>query len=202
LIARSVRGRARGVGTGAVALGVCLLACGEPHRLHDRSQEPVDADVAALPIDSGREVELDPGAGVGVSVEYLGGGLWEITTACDTATSDVVCRFDVLASIDPGAPGATTMTDATGVDLESDDEVDASDPFSLELLFVTSDDLDGVTFMTAPGATVRVSALLYDPGGDPRFDWVNDPRLIDWVGSGVLQQGAPSNPVDLVPDQP
>ena len=51
----------------------------------------------------------------------------------------------------------------------------------------TGEDTDGFGFTTSPGATVRVSALLYDPG----FGWSDDAELAarfeteDWVGRTV-----------------
>jgi len=69
-------------------------------------------------------------------------------------------------------------------------------------LVVTEDDLDGMTFRASPGAAVRVSVLLYDPLIDSQFDWTDDPRLLSWVGHGAVNWGAPSNPIDLTPDQP
>ena len=66
----------------------------------------------------------------------------------------------------------------------------------------TGDGTDGFGFTTSPGATVRVSALLYDPGYGSWFDWSDDPRFISWVGHGAVHRGAPTNPVDLAPDRP
>jgi hypothetical protein len=193
---------------GAAALVACgalgvQLGCVEPdsggHYRHGAS-EPID--VAGAQIDSGGQVELDPGMGVGVGVEYAGGGAWQIATACDTALSDAVCHFDVVLSELQSASAADGITAAAGVALEAEDQLSQPDPFSLELDFVTGSDLDGATFSTTPGATVRVAALLYDPIYDSALDWVADPRFIYWVGAGALQTGAPTDPVDLTPDQP
>jgi hypothetical protein len=89
-----------------------------------------------------------------------------------------------------------------GVDLEAQDDLFAPDPLALEMAFVTGEDLDGATFSADAGASLRVSALLYDPQLDSRFDWTDDPRLLSWVGHGAVNWGAPTNPVDLTPDQP
>jgi len=138
-------------------------------------------------------------AGVGVAVGYAGAGRWQLTTACDTVQTNDVCRFDVLVSSDASGE---ELSDGEGIDLEAEDEISVPDPFALELLVVTEDDLDGMTFRASPGAAVRVSVLLYDPLIDSQFDWTDDPRLLSWVGHGAVNWGAPSNPIDLTPDQP
>lgn len=163
--------------------------------------DPADAreQVAEQVIDAGGAVELEPGAGVGVAVAYLGAGRWQVTTACDTVQTGEVCRFDVLIT---GDESRAQLSDAEGVDLEAQDDLFAPDPLALEMAFVTGEDLDGATFSADAGASLRVSALLYDPQLDSRFDWTDDPRLLSWVGHGAVNWGAPTNPVDLTPDQP
>ncbi len=155
--------------------------------------------VVELAIDAGQRVELEPGSGVGVAVEYTGDGRWSLTTVCDTALSDESCTFDVLVSSDGSSAGITGLE---GAELEASDALYAPDAFALKLEVVTDDDRDGVSFVTSPGATVRVSALLYDPTVDSRFDWSDDPRIISWVGRGAAHFGAPTNPIDLTPDRP
>jgi hypothetical protein len=146
-------------------------------------------------IDAGGAVELDPGAGVGVAIAYAGAGRWQVTTACDTTQTHEACQFDVLVSSDGSGE---ELSDGAGVDLEGDDQLSVLDPFALELAVVTEEDLDGMTFSASPGTAVRVSALLYDP----LSDWADDPRMLSWVGHGAVNWGAPSNPIDLTPDQP
>jgi len=182
------------------ALGV-LAGCVEP----DSGEYPrhgfgAPVDVAGVEIDRGGEIDLDPGQGVGVGIEYAGDGAWSITTACDTALSDAVCHFDVVVRELESAPAG--ITEAVAVGLEMEDRLTQPDPFSLELDVVTGSDLVGATFSAVPGATVRVEALLYDPLYDSALDWVADPRSLYWVGASALQAGAPSDPVDLTPDQP
>lgn len=183
-----------------LALAVACSACVEPDP-YDRygTWPPYGRDVAELTIDSGAGLALDPGQGVGIGVEYAGEGRWAVTTVCDTALSDARCLFDILITSDGSAAG---VDDVTGSDLESDDVLFSPDPFALELDFVTEADVDGATFITSPGATVRLAALLYDPVIDSDSDWASDPRLISWVGSGAIHRGAPTNPVDLTPNRP
>lgn len=183
-------------GYGFVALA---LACVEPDPPHGEDYVEPTQPVERLTIDTGEQLALEPGAGVGVGVEYAGDGQWRLATVCDTALSDESCVFDLLVSSDASDDGITAFE---GVDLEPGDAVLAPDPFALQLEWVTEDDEDALEFRTEPGATVRLSALLYDPIVDSAFDWSDDPRIISWVGGGAVHRGAPSNPVDLTPDRP
>jgi hypothetical protein len=173
-----------------------LSACVEPD--NDGYYEPA-LRVAALTIDTGESVSLEPGSGVGLGVEYDGDGQWWLTLVCDVVSSGSPCLFDVLATSDDSATGISYVE---AVELEADDELLAPDPFAVQLDFLTDADFDGVGFVTTPGATVRLSALLYDPIADSLYDWSDDPRIISWVGSGAVHWGAPTNPVDLTPDRP
>lgn len=180
-------------------VALSCAACVEPDPPHD-GDAAIDSTlgVSALSIDAGGRIELVPGEGIGVGVEYAEGGRWTLTTACDTAVSAVRCTFDLLVSTDDAAG----ITRFEGAQLDEDDRLRAPDPYAVSALFETDVDNDGFGFDTAPGATVRVSALLYDPRADSWFDWSDDPRIISWVGHGAVHRGAPTNPVDLTPDRP
>ena len=176
-------------------LGACVDPEPYPYIERDVARGP---RVAELTIDAGGEVTLEPGQGIGVAVAYAGDGRWSVTTACDTNASGVVCDYDVIVSTDEDAP----ITDSEAVALESDDDLYAPDEFAVRAALTTEADTDGFELQTLPGATVRVSALLYDPGFDGWFDWSDDPRFITWFGHGAVNWGAPTNPVDLAPDRP
>jgi len=179
---------------------VSTSACVEPDPYDGYTiGPPIGAAIAELTIDAGEGLVLDPGEGVGVGVEYAGEGHWTVITVCDTSSSDEPCIFDVLVASDGSAMG---VDDVEGSDLESDDDFFSPDPFAVQLDLVTEADSDLVTFSTSPGATVRLSVLLYDPVVDSGFDWSDDPRVISWVGSGAIHRGAPTNPVDLTPNRP
>jgi hypothetical protein len=195
-----LRGACLGPLTPAVSvLPLLLAACVEPDQPPYRGGdlEP-DPGVAALAIESGGQVQVEPGAGIGVSVEYAEGGRWSITSSCDTSRSGLECQYDILVSTDEDVG----ITDFGTVELEGIDMLMVLDPFALSAELETGADSDGFEFSTAPGATVRVSALLYDPAGGNWLDWSDDPRFISWVGHGAVHRGAPTNPVDLTPDRP
>jgi hypothetical protein len=192
--------RGAGVGPLTAAGSVLLLgACVEPDQppYQGGDLNPVPG-VAALAIDSGGLVQLEPGAGIGVSVEYAEGGRWSITSSCDTSLSGLECQYDILVSTDEDAG----ITGFATVELEGTDMLMVLDPFALSAELETGADSDGFELTTAPGATVRVSALLYDPAEGNWLDWSDDPRFISWVGHGAVHRGAPTNPVDLTPDRP
>lgn len=146
-------------------------------------------------IDVGRELEIDPGQGAGLYIQYSTGGHWQLRTSCDTALTDgtrtnggASCQWDVIVTPED----QRTLVNVVGSDLEADDQVRAfpTDARSYQLLAYTDADLDGFSFDTAPGAGVRVDALLDNGCALP---------YIFWVGDGALHPGAPSNPIDLLP---
>ena len=179
------------------ALG--LVACVEPDvdRYPDDALAPIPG-IVELVIDRGGAVQLDPGQGIAVAVQYREGGAWELTTACDTDVSGQRCDFDIVVSTDE----TSSIEAFDRQNLEDADELSAPDAYAVSAVFDTGADTDGFSFTTSPGATVRVSALLYDPSFDSWFEWSDDPRFISWVGHGALHRGAPTNPVDLTPDRP
>jgi hypothetical protein len=182
-------------GLGALALAACVDPDVDPYL--DDSTQPIPG-VVELGIDRDGQVQLEPGQGIAVAVRYAEGGIWEVATACDTALSGARCDYDIVVSTD----GDASIDSFERQGLESTDDLRAPDAFALAAVLDTGDDTDGFSFTTLPGATVRVSALLYDPGFDSWFEWSDDPRFISWVGDGAVHRGAPTNPVDLRPDRP
>lgn len=176
---------------------LAFVACVAPDPPHGtEAGEAVRPPIAELVIDGGAELVLEPGEGVAVGVEYAGEGRWSVTTSCDTPLTGLSCTYDLIVSTDELSP----ITDYGSETLGADDRLLAPDRFALEASFDTNDELDAFGFTTSPGATVRVSALLYDPEGS--WSWSEDPRIISWVGNGGVHRGAPTNPVDLTPDAP
>jgi hypothetical protein len=135
-------------------------------------------------IDTDQTLTADPGMGTGVFVEYSAGGHWRIWTTCDTSKTGEVCPFDITASTVDGSH-------ITNVQNEGGGSVRVSTATDVELVTQTSTSVDAVTFDAAPGATVEVGYQLEGVGFDPHFFF--------WVGGGVLHQGAPTDPLDLIP---
>jgi hypothetical protein len=175
----------------------CAAACVDPKPGSLAAEAPPELEIARLAIDTGEVLELEPGAGVGVAVEYEGNGFWRVSTSCDTLATGALCEFDVIVH----SAGAAQMVVVDDAELEARDESFFLDPFALEMLLETGDDLDAVRVSTTPGAFLRLTVWLYDPLIDSRFDWTRDPRLISWVGHGAVNWGAPTSPVDLEPTE-
>jgi hypothetical protein len=121
-----------------------------------------------------------------------------VSTVCDTAYSDVPCWFDIV--LDSYSESGIRNIDPEELDVN--DDIYRLDPFAIELDFLTGDGIDGVSFATTPGSTLRVTAALHEAGSDYWGDWHLDPRLVSWVGNGGINWGAPSNPLDLTPATP
>ncbi len=93
-------------------------------------------------IDTGAELELEAGEGVGLLMEYLGDGEWHVRTSCDTLQSGYECGWDVSHLARQG----TTLSDLTGEDLEAGDALARDWDGALHLSWFTGADIDGVTF--------------------------------------------------------
>ena len=151
---------------------------------------PLDTPLE-VSIDPGETITAEPGGGVGMFVQYSEdsqGGHWSVSTACDTNAkpSAPPCAFDVWVNVD----SRTSITNVKGSGLTGRDVIQMQNGGELYFFAETSSNLDGLTFDTEPGATIELYMLL---------DGYEEPRLVYWVGDGVLHQGAPSDPVRFVP---
>lgn len=176
-------------------LTVTLLpACGYGNSRHDRyyddgyydpSPAPPSTVIEQATIDTDQLLDLEPGEGAGAFIEYESGGIYHVTTSCDV-TSGVDCLWDIVVTPLDGAP----VLSASAFDLEQDDSLTFGEVNRLRLIAYTGDDFDGFSFQTEPGAAVEVDALLDDGSAN---------KFLFWVGDGAVHNGAPSNPVDLIP---
>ncbi len=173
--------------------GCALLGCVAPDP--PREAEP---EAAELAIDADAQLELAPGDGVLVGVEYTTGGTWRVSAVCDTAYSDRACSFDIIVD----SQSEDGIVDVDRLDLEDGDRIIQLDLHALELDWVTGSDTDSVSFSSTPGASLRVSVALFDPLASWWGSWDVDPRLLSWVGDGAAHWGAPTDPVDLTPATP
>jgi hypothetical protein len=124
-----------------------------------------------------------PGTGAGAFIEYESGGTYRVTTSCDSQGD---CAWDIVVT----PLGDATLKAASPTKLESSDSLTLGSN-QVQLVAYTGREYDGFTLETDPGAGIRFDALL-DGGVANRF--------IYWIGDGALHNGAPSNPIDLVPD--
>jgi hypothetical protein len=156
-----------------VVLAWLLVGCGYGG---DASEGPYETYPCGSPrqalIDTGAELELDAGKGVGLLMEYLGDGEWRVRTSCDTRRSGYDCDWDILIWAEEG----NTLSDFTGEDLEAGDVVGREWDGALHLRWITGTDslLDGAC----------ANPYMY------------------WIGDGAVHTGSPSNPLDLTPTEP
>jgi hypothetical protein len=137
-------------------------------------------------IDTGAELDITPGEGVGVFFEYLGAGEWRLSTTCDTTSSGYQCYWDVIVwPLDDGE-----LFDFQSDGLEAGDALERDFDGSLRLITYTRADIDGVVFAATPGGALRFDALLDGECANP---------YMFWIGDGAVHTGSPSNPIDLVP---
>jgi hypothetical protein len=124
-----------------------------------------------------------PGTGAGAFIEYESGGTYRVTTSCDSQGD---CAWDIVVM----PLGDAALKGASPVDLENSDSLTLGSN-QAQLVAYTGREYDGFTVETDRGAGIRFDALLDGAPGN---------RFVYWIGDGALHSGAPSNPVDLVPD--
>ncbi|RYZ02529.1 MAG: hypothetical protein EOO73_31305 [Myxococcales bacterium] len=151
---------------------------------YDPSPPPAGT-IEQATIDADQLLDAEPGEGAGAFVEYESGGTYHVTTSCNVS-SGVDCLWDIVVTPLDGAPILTISP----FDLEADDSLTFGEVNRLRLLAYTGDDFDGFDFQTEPGAGIEVDVFLDDGAAN---------KFLFWVGDGAVHNGAPSNPVDLIP---
>ena len=96
--------------------------------------------------------------------------------------SGYACAWDVFLRGD-----GVELADTEGLEGEDDLAVGTG---AIDGYFVTASDADGILFSAAPGAVVELTTLL---------DGVAAPTYIYWVGDGVQNEGAPTDPIAFQP---
>jgi hypothetical protein len=142
-------------------------------------------------VDTGVILDLDPGYGVGATVEYAGDGAWRFAAACDSLVSGYVCDWSVLVS-----PIDGTIDSFEPEALEPEDVIQRypSEPGStvedaVLLAAFTADGIDAFTLLATPGAGMRVDAKLDGYCGGPYLFWTDGGKV----------RTSPTNPTDLFP---
>jgi len=144
-------------------------------------------------IDTDSLLDVAPGQGVGVFVEYAAAGRWHVFAACDTAlpanTTKQACYFDVV--VHPVGEGSILGISADS--LESDDSVALVGSDGVQMLSITDYDFDGFFVDTDEGTGLSVDVLIDDYCAA---------TYVYWVGGGAVHEGAPSTPFELIPSSP
>ncbi len=170
-------------------LVLLTTACGYRNDSDSEPPAAVEVPIVEAAIDADQELaDVLPGEGVGVFVEYQSGGGWRVFTSCDTQVTGYVCEWDLIIQ---GLEGAV-FDEVQAQDLGEEDFLNISSD-ELELLTLTSYNLDGISFSARAGAPIRLDAFL---------DGESAERYVYWVGGGGVHNGAPTNPLDLRPNVP
>lgn len=152
------------------------------------SKPPAQPPAGPMLIDTDATLNAVPGEGVGVMVEYASGGEWKIRTTCDTNVSAAVCIFDLTASL---KAGTFELVESDGV--EGLDNLKVVEATQAVLHAETASDTDGMRIKAAPGSILRLEVQL---DGKP------ESRFVYWMSGGVVNEGAPTNPVEFEPSLP
>jgi hypothetical protein len=108
-------------------------------------------------IDTNQTMNVAPGDGVGVFVEYDSGGNWNVWWTCDSRVdpTNTACGFDVKITAQSGA-----LTNLVPQTLAAGDAITQPTPASVEATTTTSTGTDGFTFTTSPGAEILLDASI------------------------------------------
>jgi hypothetical protein len=145
-------------------------------------------DAASSTIDTGAPLTTEPGQGIGILIDYEGGGRWHVHVACDTALSNEQCFWDVIVEPLDGA----TLRNVSTEGLESTDAYDW-DAGAARLTALTGTDNDGFFIDADPGAPLLVDVWLDEQPGNEFMYWISD---------GAMNRGSPKNPLILTPSAP
>jgi hypothetical protein len=151
----------------------------------DTAPAPSSPSPMLVEIDTDQTMTADPGQGVGVFVEYMTGGKWNVWWTCDTAKTDQKCDFSVSISAKSGNISNADASQMQGGLMTT------PTPSSLEARVTTATEVHGVSFDTSPGAIITLKASL---GG------VADGSFLFFVQDGKVNGGFTgklSNPLQL-----
>ncbi len=149
----------------------------------DRGETPrSNPSPVLIEVDTNAKLEADPGAGVGVFIEYGTGGKWHIFWACDTNETGRPCDYQV--KVRPSQGKLTSVVDDGGRALPTTGG-------EISLRRVTSTKNDGMRFDGDPGAVITLEVTL-----DGRTENV----FFFFVQNGTRNggyEGALTNPIKL-----
>jgi hypothetical protein len=133
-------------------------------------------DVDESGVDTGALLDLEPGYGVGATVEYAADGTWRIAVACDSLISGYVCNWTVLvASIDG------TIDDFEPEALEDEDFIerfptrsDSREEDGVFLDAITADGIDAFSVFATPDAGLSVTVDIDGYCAGPYLFWLDN----------------------------
>lgn len=179
------------VRTVPAVLALTLVACGYDNSDRERVDPGESDDVADISdrIDTGSSL-TDITSGAGIFVEYASGGNWKVQVSCDVGSSNSDCKWGIYAYTQVGV----SFTSIAAIDLESDDDLQASFGGELTLYTTTAGDVDGVSFSTTPGEAVTFSFSL-DGSRHPE-------DYFFYATQGAVKSGIAAPAIKLTPTVP
>jgi hypothetical protein len=136
---------------------------------------PCHAGVQEGAVDTDGLLDLDPGYGVGVTVEVASDGTWRFAVACDSLVSGYPCNWTVLvAPIDGTIDGFEPEALEDGDFIESHptpSDSTLADGVFLDAL--TSDEIDAFSVFATPGTGMSVTADIDGYCGGPYVFWLD-----------------------------
>jgi hypothetical protein len=176
-----------------------------PYESSGTGGSPSSGQPMLVVVDTGETFQASSmagGQGVGVFVEYQAGGHWSVQWTCDTAITNLNCQFQISVSVtgagattnDGAAP--TAITDVESQLQSANGQVVQPNASELTATTTTYTAVDGVTFDTAPGATITLNALVNGDDNGAFLFFVQDGK----VNGGYT--GMLSDPLMFEPSTP
>jgi hypothetical protein len=110
-------------------------------------------------VDPNQTMNASPGDGVGVFIQYMSGGHWDVWWTCDTNKTNLSCAFDNVVTVATGA-----ISNLQGQSLGPSDSVTQQSSQKIEAVTTTSTGISGMTFDTPLSAgqtpVITVSSAL------------------------------------------
>ena len=182
---KSVLARAFVIGVAATAFAGCDCDCDDHYHDDGYYGGTCSDQVRESRIDADQALEVTPGDGVGVFIEYQSGGRWHVFVSCDTARSGYACNYDI--TVQP--VGLSQIIQVSPDGLENDDTASLLGGDFAKLVTRTDFDFDGYYVDLEPGVTLNVEAYLDN----------SCTNYLYWFGDGGVHSSAPSMPLNLVP---
>jgi hypothetical protein len=160
---------------------------------------PPSAEPMLVRVEDGKTLSSDPGDGVGVFVQYTTGGQWTLWWTCDTNKTAQPCNFDINATTKDG--DITNIAGYLGTTLSPPEagavgtDEDAGPP-TFPISGQTTNQIQGVTFETKPGAILEVTAQLNGSYDGSLFYFVDGNKVKDGY------KGTLTDPLDFEPTAP
>lgn len=150
----------------------------------------IPPEIMDAPIEPGQQIDVMPGTGAGLFIEYQPDGTWHIFASCDTQITNEACVWDVIALIPRTEDLEVTQEENLEPNYPDYDGTVRIDNAAVNWVVRTDIDFDGIFLKAPPGQPLRVDVLL-DNGPALRF--------VNWISDGALNVGVPTNPIDFAP---